>query len=86
MGVPLALTEKEGGAEFDEADEEAMLVLADWAAVAIHNAQSHRAVRGRRDELERAIRGLEATTEISRAVGAETRLDKLIELIVKRGR
>jgi signal transduction histidine kinase len=96
LGVPIVirgaaygnlyLTEKAGGEEFNDTDEEAMLVLADWAAVAIHNAQAHRLVSGRRDELERAVRGLEATTEIARAVGAETRLDRVLELIVKRGR
>jgi signal transduction histidine kinase len=35
----LYLTEKEGG-EFDEADEEAVVVLAGWAAIAIDNARS----------------------------------------------
>ena len=32
------------------------------------------------------MRGLEATTEIARAVGGETELDRVLELIVKRGR
>jgi signal transduction histidine kinase len=95
LGVPIVirgqafgnlyLTEKEDG-EFDETDEETMVVLADWAAIAISNAEAHRAVRGRRDDLERAVSGLEATTEIARAVGSETRLDRVLELIVKRGR
>src|SRR5436190_6618287 len=35
----LYLTEKREG-EFDEADEETMVVLADWAAIAISNAQA----------------------------------------------
>lgn len=82
----LYLTEKKGGGEFDEEDEQAMVVLAEWAAVAIRNAQSHDLVTGRRDELERAVQGLQATTDIARAVGAETRLDRVLELIVKRGR
>jgi two-component system, NarL family, sensor histidine kinase DevS len=95
LGVPLLirgeawgnlyLAEKEGG-EFDDADEEAILTLADLAATAIENARLYRAERQRRDELERAVRGLEATTEIARAVGGETRLDRILELIVKRGR
>ena len=70
----LYLTEKAGG-EFSEDDEEAAVVLADWAAIAISNARLYRAVRERRDELERAVRGLETTTEISRALGGETDLD-----------
>ena len=95
LGVPLLirgeawgnlyLTDKQGG-DFDEADEEAILVLADWAATAIDNARLHRSERERRGELERAVRGLEATTEIARAIGAETRLERVLELIVKRGR
>ena len=40
-------------------------MLADWAAIAIDNARLYRDVRERRDELERAVRGLEATTEIA---------------------
>ncbi len=95
LGVPLVirgqawgnlyLAEKQGG-EFDEGDEEAILTLADWAATAIENARLYRSERERRDELEHAVRGLEATTEIARAVGGETRLDRILELIVKRGR
>ena len=95
LGVPIViegqawgnlyLTEKEGG-EFTEEDEEAAVVLADWAAIAIANARLYRAVRERRDELERTNRGLETTTEISRALGGVTDLDRVLELVVKRSR
>ncbi|MEA2431206.1 MAG: hypothetical protein QOF65_764 [Thermoleophilaceae bacterium] len=82
----LYLTEKAGGREFDEVDEEAVGVLADIAGIAIDNARLYQRVEGRRDELERAVVGLEATTEIARAVGGETDLDRILELIAKRGR
>jgi signal transduction histidine kinase len=82
----LYLTEKDGGAEFSEEDEEATVVLADWAAIAIGNARLYRTVRERRDELERTIRGLETTTEVSRALGGVTDLDRVLELVVKRSR
>jgi hypothetical protein len=36
----------------------------------------------RREELERALRGLRATAAIARAVGAETELDRIVELVV----
>ncbi len=95
LGVPIViegqawgnlyLTEKEGG-EFTDEDEEAAVVLADWAAIAIANARLYRAVRERRDELERTNRGLETTTEISRALGGVTDLDRVLELVVKRSR
>jgi signal transduction histidine kinase len=96
LGVPIVvrgsawgnlyLTEKAGGTEFSEADEAALVVLADWAAIAIENARLYQDVRGRRDELERAVRTLEATSEVTRAVGGELQLDRILELIVKRGR
>jgi signal transduction histidine kinase len=81
----LYLTEKADGT-FDEDDEQAVVVLADWAAIAIENARLYRAVDARRAELERAVRGFEATATIARAVGGETELDRVLELIVKRGR
>ena len=95
LGVPLMirgeawgnlyLTEKAGG-EFGPADVEAITVLADWAAIAIDHAHLYRRSVERSKELERAVEGLEATTTISRALGAETELGRVLELVVKRGR
>jgi len=95
LGVPIMLrgeawgniylTEKEGG-EFDELDEESLVVLAEWAAIAIDNARLYGQVDSRRGELERAVQGLEATTAIARAVGGETDLSRVLELVAKRGR
>src|SRR2546423_10003179 len=82
----LYLTEKAGGEDFDEADEASVVVLADWAAIAIENARLYERVNARRKELERAVRGFEATATIARAVGGETDLERVLELIVKRGR
>ncbi|HEX7298302.1 MAG TPA: GAF domain-containing sensor histidine kinase [Solirubrobacteraceae bacterium] len=82
----LYLTEKAGGQAFGPQDEEAVIVLADWAAIAIENARLYRDVAARREELERAVRGLEATAAIARAVGGETELERILELVVKRGR
>jgi two-component system, NarL family, sensor histidine kinase DevS len=81
----LYLTEKQGG-EFDEQDEESAVVLAAWAAVAIENARLYERTETRRRELERAVRGLEGAIEIAQAVGGETQLDRVLELIAKRGR
>jgi signal transduction histidine kinase len=82
----LYLTEKAGGEPFSSEDEEAVVVLADWAAIAIENAGLYRDVAARREELERAVRGLQATAAIARAVGGETELERILELVVKRGR
>jgi len=81
----LYLTEKQGG-EFSERDEEAAVILADWAAVAIDNARLYETSEQRREEAERAIRGLEATRDVAVAIGGEIALEHVLELIVKRGR
>jgi signal transduction histidine kinase len=80
------LTEKAGGEPFDDADEASVVVLADWAAIAIENARLYETLDSRRDELERAVRGFEATAAIVSAVGGETDLDRILELVVKRAR
>jgi signal transduction histidine kinase len=95
LGVPIVirdevwgnlyLTDKEKG-EFDAGDEEAIVVLASWAAVAVDNARLYWASERRSDQLGRSVRELEATTEIAAAVGGETTLERVLELIVKRSR
>jgi signal transduction histidine kinase len=95
LGVPIVirsavwgnlyLTEKQGG-DFTEADEEAAMILADWAATAIENARLYQISEQRRVEQERAVRALEATRDIASAVGGDTGLERVLELIVKRGR
>jgi signal transduction histidine kinase len=81
----LYLTEKAGG-PFGASDLAAVTVLADWAAIAIDHAHLFRSSVERSDELERAVEGLEATTAVARALGSETDLQRVLELIVKRGR
>jgi signal transduction histidine kinase len=80
----LYLTEKPG--VFSSEDEEALVVLAEWAAIAIENARAYSLMQGRRDEAERAVAGFEATSEISQALAGETDLEHVLELIAKRGR
>jgi signal transduction histidine kinase len=96
LGVPIVvrgqgwgnlyLTEKEGGGEFTEQDEEAAIVLAQWAATAIDNARLYEGSERRREQLERAVRSLEAARDIADAVSGVSDLDRVLELIVKRGR
>jgi two-component system, NarL family, sensor histidine kinase DevS len=95
LGVPILIrgepfgnlyvTEKLEG-DFDAGDEQAAVVLAEWAAIAIDNARLYQDIERRRGELERVVRGLEATATIARAVGFETDLERVLELIAKRGR
>ena len=96
LGVPIVirgqgwgnlyLTEKEGGGEFTEADEDAAVALARWAAIAIENARVHQTSEQRRHQLERAVRSLEAARDITDAIGSVADLDRVLELIVNRGR
>jgi signal transduction histidine kinase len=79
------LTEKDRG-EFDEADEQALLILSRWVAIAVENAHLYEGLDAQRSELARAVANLEATVAITRAIGAETDVDRVLELIVKRGR
>lgn len=95
LGVPIVvrgqawgnlyLTEKPSG-EFTAQDEEAAVILAEWAAVAIDNARVYETSERRREELEKAFRGLQATRDVAVAIGGEIGLEHVLELIVKRGR
>jgi signal transduction histidine kinase len=95
LGVPIVvrgqvygnlyLTEKVDG-DFDASDQEAATILAEWAAVTIFNVRLYAQSEEERGALERAVHGLEATTEISRAVGGETETTRVLETIAKRSR
>jgi signal transduction histidine kinase len=96
LGVPIVisgtpfgnlyLTEKSGGSQFSDADEQAVAVLAEFAGVAIDHARRYTGASERRDELERTVAAREATTQIARAIGGETDLEVILELVAKRGR
>lgn len=82
----LYLSEKLGGEEFSQRDEDLLVVLADWAAIAVANARSHKVVGDRREVLERAVTGLRATVDLDRELGVQTQLPRVLELVAKRGR
>ncbi|HVV89216.1 MAG TPA: GAF domain-containing protein [Solirubrobacterales bacterium] len=96
LGVPITIrgrvygnlymTEKEGEEEFGEADEEAATTLAGWAAIAIENARLYTSLSTREGEIARALRRAETSTDIARAIGGETDVDRVLDLIVKRAR
>jgi signal transduction histidine kinase len=81
----LYLTDKLTG-PFDAADEEAVVVLAAWTSIALENARLYRESERRSSQLTRSVRAMRATLEIGQAVGGETRLDRVLELIAKRSR
>jgi signal transduction histidine kinase len=82
----LYLTDKQDAAEFSEQDEQATVLLSEFAGVAIDHARRYSGVEARRAELQHTVRALDATTQIARALGGETDLNAILELVAKRGR
>lgn len=96
LGVPIVIrgevygnlymTEKRGDAGFDEVDEEVATNLAAWAGIAIENARLYTSLREREAEAALALRRAETSTDIARAIGGETDVERVLDLIVKRAR
>jgi signal transduction histidine kinase len=88
-GVPfgnLYLTEKAGGEEFTQEDEDTIVLLAEFAGVAIDHARRYSRLDAQHAELKRTVDALDATMQIARALGGETDLDVILGLVAKRGR
>ena len=82
-GMPfgsLYLTEKADGDQFTDEDEESVTTLARFAGLAIDHARRYTGAAARGEELARMVAALEATTEITRAVGGATDVDVILEL------
>jgi signal transduction histidine kinase len=87
LGVPVALrgvaygnlylTEKNGGADFTQEDEDTVVMLASQAAVAIENARLY-------ESATRWSRQLESMNEVMNVLVTEFDLGKLLQLIVGR--
>jgi signal transduction histidine kinase len=82
----LYLTEKETGGQFTDEDEQSATTLAIFAAVAIDHARRFAVSEAQRVELERTVSALDATLQIAQALGGQTDLDTVLELVAKRGR
>jgi signal transduction histidine kinase len=88
-GVPfgnLYLTEKAGGEQFTEQDEQTVGLLAEFAGVAIDHARRYSGLEARHANLQRTVDALDATMQIARALGGETDLELIVGLVAKRGR
>ena len=87
LGVPIALrgvaygnlylTEKRGGEDFTQDDEELVTMLAAQAAVAIENARLY-------ESATRWLRQLESLNEVGNALVGEFELDRLLALVTER--
>jgi len=73
----LYLTEKQGGADFNEEDQELVTLLAAQAAVAIENARLY-------ESSMRWSRQLESLNEVGNALARETDVDRLLDLVAQR--
>jgi signal transduction histidine kinase len=73
----LYLTEKQGGEDFTDEDEELVMLLAGQAAAAIENARLYEAAT-------RWSRQLQSLNEVGNALATETDLERLLDLIVRR--
>jgi two-component system, NarL family, sensor histidine kinase DevS len=82
----LYLTEKQGGADFTDDDEQSATLLAEFAGVAIDHARRYRDSESQRIELEHTVSALDATIQIARTLGGQTKLSAILELVAKRGR
>jgi signal transduction histidine kinase len=96
LGVPICvdgepygnlyLTEKQHATEFSEADERAVVLLADFAGLAIGHARQYSGSEDQRRQLQQTVQALDATIQIARALGGETDLNAILELVATRGR
>ena len=73
----LYLTEKAGGEDFSDEDEELVTLLAGQAAIAIENVRLYEAAT-------RWSERLESLNEVGNALATETELDALLDLIARR--
>src|SRR6266540_3398209 len=79
-GVPYGnfyLTEKAGGEDFSEEDQELVTLLASQAAVAVENARLYEAATN-------WSRQLESLNEVGNALATETELERLLDLVARR--
>lgn len=95
LGVPIMvggrawgniyLSGKDAGG-FEQSDEDAIVLLAGWAAIAIERARLQGAAERRCTEVERTVRIMRETQEIAIDLGGEPDRERMLELVAKRGR
>ena len=86
----LYVTEKQGGGEFSEADEQVALMLASQAGIGIENALTSRALAEARDELARRERmatelnaQMQALMQASLALTTEPSLERVLQKVAE---
>ncbi len=82
----LYLTGGVGGGSFTAEDERALVLMADFAGIAIDHARRYSSTESQRAQLQSTVAALDATVQIAQAVGDETDLEVVLQLVAKRGR
>jgi len=80
------LTREPGASDFSPEDEEALLVLASQAGVAVENARLYDETRRLYDEARQRERRLEAVRELATAILAGIQPETVLELVAERAR
>jgi GAF domain-containing protein len=96
LGVPITaadqpignlyLTDKAGGEQFTDDDEAGLVILAQFAGVAIDHARRHAGLEARRASLQRTLDALNATLLVAEPAGNEANVEATLKLIALRGR
>ncbi|HLI31645.1 MAG TPA: GAF domain-containing sensor histidine kinase [Solirubrobacteraceae bacterium] len=93
LGVPIMIGSRAWGSiyvtearkgSFDQGDEEALLVLAGWAAIAIEHARLRTTLARRGSELERTLESLRAAEAMNTALSDRSELHQILELALRR--
>lgn len=75
----LRVGHREAGRQFEERDEQLLIAIADFAAIAIQNARLFQATD---EELQRRVRELSALNEVSRSVSSSLDLYRVYQVLV----
>ena len=82
----LYLAEKASGEPFSDEEAHVVELLAEFAGVAIDHARRYSRLNASHTELQRTVDALDATLQIAQALGGQTDLQMVLELVAKRGR
>lgn len=82
----LYLTEKRGGAPFDEEDERLAVALAAQAGVAVENARLYAEARENEEEATRRLGEVRSVQEVGRALLIELDPDRVLQMVAERAK
>lgn len=93
LGVPVSIEgevwgvvycAEQAGGSYTEEHERSLVLLAEWTAIAVHNAHVVGRARQDRDKLAHALLAHRAARDVARAIGSDADLDHVLELIAAR--